>query len=248
MSQAIDIQALCQQGQQLLEANDYLPAEQVLIQAEQIARDLADWNTLSRLYMPLQEARRQRRLLCAEGVCQMDVIAPGPDEPVDVKALLSAHPQGQFLIAGYGSLAPAAEFRRLAAQAGCYADALLAAVYPIIGGAQAIVIAPHANTGLPPAGTYTIDALMRLLPPHVILLNREDLPPAGDKSPATLAWVQSLWQRLHLPYLAMADNTQTPIHRIDAYRQVLTIDYACELAHQRLSDTARQIRSAAANS
>lgn len=227
----------------MLEGNEYIAAEALLAQAEQLARTAEDWITLSRLYMPLQECRRQRRLRCAEGDCQLSLISTDPDQPIDPQTILNNHPQGQFLIAGYGTLAPAAEFRRLAAKAGCYADTFLAAAYRIVGGATAVVIAPHANTGLPPADTYSIDNLLGLLPPHVILLNAADLPPAGDTSPATLASVQSLWQRLHLPYLAMADNTQHPIHQIDAYRQVLTVDYACELAHQRLSDTARKFKS-----
>ena len=36
-------------------------AEQLLMQAEHDAMHAADWDTLARLYMPLQEARRQRR-------------------------------------------------------------------------------------------------------------------------------------------------------------------------------------------
>lgn len=243
MGDSQEIQSFCQQGQALLEGNEYLAAESVLVKAEQLTRLAEDWITLSRLYMPLQEARRQRRLRCAEGASLLDLITTHPDQPIDPRAILDAHPQGQFLIAGYGTLAPAARFRELSQSAGCYADTFLAAAYPILGGATAVVIAPTANTGLPPADTYTIDGLLGLLPPHVILLNAADLPPSGDTSPATLAWVQSLWERLHLPFLAMADSTQHPVHKIDAYRQVLTVDYACELAHQRLSDTARKAKS-----
>ena len=37
-----------------------------------------DWDTLARLYMPLQEARRQRRQRCGEGTVALDLAGPIP--------------------------------------------------------------------------------------------------------------------------------------------------------------------------
>jgi hypothetical protein len=51
----------------------------------------------------------------------------------------------------------------------------------------------------------------------------------------------ALWERLHLPFLAAADMQPDPIHRIHGYRRAIEVDYACELAHQKLSDAARSI-------
>ena len=47
------LQSLCLQGQQQLMAMEYLQAEQLLLRAEAIALEIEDWDTLSRLYMPL---------------------------------------------------------------------------------------------------------------------------------------------------------------------------------------------------
>src|SRR6185312_6502407 len=57
----------------------------------------------------------------------------------------------------------------------------------------------------------------------------------------TFAVVMQLWERLHLPYLQVADAMTDPRQKIEAYRRTITVDYACELAHQRLSATAAQL-------
>jgi hypothetical protein len=53
------------------------------------------------------------------------------------------------------------------------------------------------------------------------------------------AQAADLWERLHLPFLAAADAMQDPWTKIEAYRQTLRVDYACELAHQKLAQTVR---------
>jgi hypothetical protein len=57
-----------------------------------------------------------------------------------------------------------------------------------------------------------------------------------------------MWERLHAPVLASADAEADPLRKIEAYRRVIRVDYACELAHQKLSqvahDLARQQRRA----
>jgi hypothetical protein len=58
---------------------------------------------------------------------------------------------------------------------------------------------------------------------------------------ATYAEVMAMWERLHLPFLAAADMQADPILRIDHYRKTIRVDYACELAHQKLSDVAREL-------
>jgi hypothetical protein len=51
----------------------------------------------------------------------------------------------------------------------------------------------------------------------------------------------SMWERLHAPFLAQADMTHDPEQKIEAYRRTIAVDYACELAHQRLADVARAL-------
>jgi hypothetical protein len=59
---------------------DYLAAEATLVSAEAIAWERRDFDTLARLYMPLQESRRQRRQNCGEGIVRLDLLADGPDQ------------------------------------------------------------------------------------------------------------------------------------------------------------------------
>ena len=48
----------CEQGQEQLIHQEYLEAEATLESAERQAWHQRDWEAISRLYMPLQEARR----------------------------------------------------------------------------------------------------------------------------------------------------------------------------------------------
>ena len=102
------LQSLCELGQQQLIATDYLAAEGTLVEAESIALEQGNFDALSRLYMPLQEARRQRRQRCGEGTIHLSLLAAGPDDAaIDPGRLLEQFPHGQLLIAGWGSIAPA---------------------------------------------------------------------------------------------------------------------------------------------
>src|SRR3954454_24884703 len=110
---APDLQSLCELGQEQLMRMEYLPAEATLCQAEQIAREQRDFDTLGRLYMPLQEARRQRRQRCGEGVVCLDLIATRPNDRVDGRHVIENYPHGQLLVAGWGSIEPALKVREL---------------------------------------------------------------------------------------------------------------------------------------
>ena len=235
-----DLQSLCELGQQQLEGMEYLAAEATLVDAEAIALTQEDFDTLGRLYMPLQEARRQRRQRCGEGVVCLDLIARGPNDAISGSDVTEKYPQGQLLVAGWGSIRSALEVRALQKQRGLYVETFLAAAYPI-GAGRAVVIAPLEDVSLPDArAARSIDELIHLLPAHCIVLNESELPRGarpGDWK--TYAEVMAIWERLHAPFLAAADQTVEPLARIQAYRKTIRVDYACEFAHQRLADTAR---------
>src|SRR5687767_6746386 len=97
----LDLQSRCERGQELLMETAYLEAETVLADAEKEAWSARDFDTLARLYMPLQEARRQRRQRCGEGVVCLDLIAQGPDDTVDGTHIVENYPHGQLLVAGF---------------------------------------------------------------------------------------------------------------------------------------------------
>jgi len=236
------LQELCESGQQALMRMDYLRAEALLAEAERHAWDARDWDTLARLYMPLQEARRQRRLRCGEGVVVLDLLAEGPDDRVDGRHVVENFPHGQLLVAGWGTVEPALQVRALQAEHGLFVETFLAAVYPV-GSGRAIAIVPTADVRLPaPTPRQSIDRLVAELPPHSIVVNADELPVGtrrGDTQ--TFAQVAAMWEGLHLPFLAAADMQADPVRRIEHYRNTIRVDYACELAHQKLSDVAREL-------
>src|SRR3954454_3456996 len=160
-----DLQRLCELGQELLMRMEYLRAEATLAEAERAATRLEDFDTLSRLYMPLQEARRQRRQRCGEGSVVLDLIAQGPEDEIDGRRIVENFPHGQLLVAGWGTFAPAAEVRRMRREHKLYLETFLGAVYPI-GAGRVLVIAPLEDVAVPDLQPRAIDDLVRRLPAH----------------------------------------------------------------------------------
>src|SRR5205814_7216971 len=99
-----DLQSRCELGQQQLMQMQYLEAEATLAAAEADAWTARDFDTLSRLYMPLQEARRQRRQRCGEGFVCLDLIATGPADEIDGRRIVENYLHGQLLVAGWGTI------------------------------------------------------------------------------------------------------------------------------------------------
>jgi hypothetical protein len=56
----------------------------------------------------------------------------------------------------------------------------------------------------------------------------------------TFGEVMALWEGLHTPFLAEADAESDPVRQIERYRLTTRVDYASELAHQKLSDAAHR--------
>ena len=101
---------------------------------------------------------------------------------------------------------------------------------------------PTDAVKLPDPSPRQIDELIRLLPPHSIVLHENELPRGSQKGDwRTFSHVMEMWERLHAPFLAQADQTVEPMQKIEAYRRTIAVDYACELAHQKLADVARGI-------
>ncbi|HTW95280.1 MAG TPA: hypothetical protein VMD30_10825 [Tepidisphaeraceae bacterium] len=222
------LQDQCELGQRQLMDMDYLAAEATLSVAERLAWDARDFDALARLYMPLQEARRQRRQRCGEGPIRQFISFAAP-----AAAILTDFSQGQLIVAADASLAPATELRRLANQRRLYVDVFLAAAYPHHG-ETTIVIAPLPDSPLPPLHT---PSLRFALPPHCVILSARECAAITSYSDT-----MSVWERLHAPFMAAADAIKNdPIRQIESYRLALEVDYACELAHQNISDVAHRL-------
>jgi hypothetical protein len=243
-----DLQYLCELGQQQLIQTEYLAAEATLARAEARAWEIKDFDTLARLYMPLQEARRQRRQRCGEGIICLDILQRSADEPFDPREIVAKFPRGQLLVAGFGSLAPAVEVRRLQIERGLYAETILASVHPAAG-SLSIAIQPFAEAQSPrspetsaaggiAAGSHTAGPMQD----QAIMMNESALPKgAAPATNETRARVMSLWEMVSMPFLKAADAETDPIRKIEGYRKAIRADYACELAHQKLSDVAKTL-------
>src|SRR3954464_1698279 len=153
------LQELCETGQSLLMETKYLDAERALAAAEHEAWAGRDWATLARLYMPLQEARRQRRQRCGEGTVALDLIAQGPGDRVDGVHVVENFPHGQLLVAGWGTIEPAVEVRRRQALHGLYVETFLGAVFSV-GGRRAVALVPLEDAVLPEPVDRTIEELL----------------------------------------------------------------------------------------
>lgn len=78
---------------------DYLAAEALCLRALQAARAAADWAYYARILMPLQEARRQRRMIAAEGVIRLGTarLTQSADrwlDSIDAGCIVVTHPHG----------------------------------------------------------------------------------------------------------------------------------------------------------
>ena len=216
-------------------ATDYLGAEAALAEAERLAWGQRDFDTLSRLYMPLQETRRQIRQRCAEGVVRLDLVATA-GVALEPQRIVEEHPHGQLLVAGFETIAPALEVRRLAKERGLFLETFLGAAYSTDQGVV-IVLIGESSTPPPPTGRRSMDELGR----YLVIRERDLARGRRMGTPETYAEVMALWEQLHAPYLAAADVVGDPIKRIELYRRTIEVDRACELAHQKLSGTAAQM-------
>ena len=234
------LQDACERGQEQLIATDYLAAAATLAAAEQDAWDAEDFDTLARLYMPLQEARRQARLRAGEGLVDA-VVAASADDEIDPAAVVADRPLGQLLVAGWGTTVPAALVRRMAVERRLYVEAFLAAAYPTPGGTVLVVVVPFEGP-LPATVPRSAGELRPLLPDGSLVLSKDEFPPQTLRgTPQTYAAVTAIWDRLHAPFLAAADAEPNPLRRMAAYRRTIAVDPGCEFAHQRLSATANDL-------
>jgi hypothetical protein len=241
----MDLQAQCELGQQQLMRTEYIQAEKTLAEAEAAAWTSRDFDALARLYMPLQEARRQKRQRCGEGDVCLDLWAETAADVVDGRRIVENYPFGQLLVAGWGTIKPALDVRRLAQEHELYVEKFLAAVYPI-GDKRAIVIVPTEDVALPGVRVNSIDELLKRLPAHSLVYSEDDLPRRSRRgNTETYAQVMAMWERLHAPFLAAADMQPTPEKKIEGYRRTIRVDNACELAHQKASQAARELARAA---
>lgn len=240
------LEDLCELGQRQLIQTQYLEAQATLVRAEHLALDSRNWDVLSRLYMPLQETRRQIRQTCGEGIVRLDVVARGPSDQIDPDKVIEQYPMGQLLVAGWGIIGPAVGLRQAAAERELYLETFLGAAFPTTDAGIAVAVVPLADMILPAPISRSLAELSAELPSGAVLLRGSDLP-AGPRQGtfATYGQTMALWERLHAPFLAQADAERDLVRKVELYRQTIRVDSACELAHQKLSAVAHELARAA---
>src|SRR5690606_17570305 len=67
LSMSSTLDDIMERASRSLAAMDYLTCERLCVEALAAARRAQDWSYYARILLPLQEARRQRRLIAADG-------------------------------------------------------------------------------------------------------------------------------------------------------------------------------------
>ena len=66
-----DLDRIMLEASESLVRMDYLSCERLCLEALRLARDAGDWSYYCRILMPLQESRRQRRMIASEGTIRL---------------------------------------------------------------------------------------------------------------------------------------------------------------------------------
>ena len=248
------LQELCGRGQALLMQTRYVEALAVLEKAERLALEALDWDTLARLYLPLQETRRQIRQRCGEGEVDLGVMLPPGmvgREKAFAEDFVRTHRHGQYLIAGNGAESGALGFatavRKLAQDQGLFVEAFLGVWYAIGGptGMRVVAVAPMPEAAMPViTDASSLDDVARAIPGYCLLLPSNDLGPRTARgNTTTYGRTMAMWERLAATHLAgclSASNSVPVQQRIEELRKVIQIDPGCEIAHQQVAKIAMQ--------
>ena len=225
----------------------YLEAEATLVAAEKIAWDRRDFDTLARgCTCPLQGSLRPPSAdsRCGEGMICLDLLARGPDDHLDGEKIVEYFPHGQILVAGWDRSSQRRACPRFAkAREACMWRHFCRGLSDAIR--QRIVIVPLPEVRLPgAAGAERGCACWRNCRAQCVIMSESELPHGEHArgNTETYGRVMALWEKLHTPFLAARPDMQVdPIQKIEGYRKTIRVDYACELAHQKLADVARNL-------
>lgn len=115
------IQHIMTAASEALRDMDYVHCEQRCLDAMALARQSQRWTAMARITLPLQEARRQRRMAAVEGAIQL-----GTPDGLDVEPWLSAHPASAVVMTQPCTPANARALRDQARQRGLMVEVLFA--------------------------------------------------------------------------------------------------------------------------
>jgi hypothetical protein len=117
-----DLDELMEQASGLLVQMDYLPAERLCERALAKARQAGKWDYVARILLPLQECRRQRRIIAGEAVVRLGS-ATLSQKPTEI---VGRFPAGAIVLTRPHDRAFALELLAAADSVGGYWEVLLA--------------------------------------------------------------------------------------------------------------------------
>lgn len=232
-----DLDATMEDAGVALAQMDYLTCEKLCLQALAAARKQKNWALYGRILMPLQETRRQRRMIAAEGTIRLGTTSldGSPEqwlEQCESGAIIVTHPH---------SVEHAAKLANLAQERRQYVEVLFA----------------DNDAGSPqwnlcsfngPNTICIIDA-----PPSVWIdawLSSENVPSTPTPAePSALAtginpgtWFIDATEQLGDAALLNVADRSADENLIQALEESLLVVADHELLHQKLSDVVKQVR------
>lgn len=211
---------------------DYLTCETLCVEALSEARDAGDWAYYGRILMPLQECRRQRRMIAAEGIIRLgtaDLAAPVADwvGRTDAGCIVVTHPHTD------------AEAQQLAFAAGLnsqYVEVLFADNKP---SADTWTLRPFPGPPIscelpaPPAAWRNRDL-------EASDLSEDDARALPGVTPAD--WFIDASEKLGDVLIEQAMQAGDLLDRIETLEGALVAVTDHELLHQRLGDAVKEAR------
>jgi hypothetical protein len=209
---------------------DYLTCEALCLDALAEARRAGDWGYYARILLPLQEARRQRRIIAAEGVVALGVNAADAAARAAIESLKA----GSVVLTRPSSAADARTLSACAREARRHVEVLLA---DNDSTAETWTIRSFAG----PAVACPIAAPPRAWVGHFLAPGAVK-PTADGKSPAD--WFIDATECLGDAALAEIPVALAPDERLSALEACLEVVSDHEIIHQRLADAARSLARA----
>ncbi|MEX0654132.1 MAG: hypothetical protein WD534_00040 [Phycisphaeraceae bacterium] len=230
---------LMERASQALVRMDYLTCEALCLEALTKARQQAAWAYYARILLPLQEARRQRRMIAAEGVIRLGTggLEGSPDD------WLNARQAGACIVVTPPHTADHARALDDAArQARRHVEVLYADTTDTDGAGDTWAVqsfrGPAVRTDVPAPPRSWRDQWLA-----------GDAGPAGDSGDARMAsaatpadWFLDAAEQLGDAALAQVSADAPPAERLAELEQRLDVVSDHEILHQRLGDAARAMR------
>lgn len=232
-----ELDAVMEEAGVALAKMDYLTCESLCLQALTQARKQKDWAMYGRILMPLQETRRQRRMIAAEGSFRFGTASldGSPEtwlDQCDSGAIVVTHPHDMNVAT---ELMQATQNRRqfieiLFADSG--ADASVWTLRSFAG--------PETKVEIQPPPSAWRDRWLTNLD-----VNEEASEPAGASNSITLtpgAWIIDATEQLGDAALAATADMPVNESLIIVLEDCLRVVVDHELLHQRLSGAVKAVR------